>query len=182
MIKLIFALLSTVVFAKGASVEQKETAILAGGCFWGVEEIFRKLPGVIESTVGYTGGTIENPTYDLVKTGASGHAEAIEVVFDTKKISYEEILRYFFRLHDPTQLNRQENDIGTQYRSVIFYQNDNQKAVAEKIKTEVDTSKKWKKPVVTQIVAATKFYKAEDFHQDYLKKNPAGYTCHFLRD
>ncbi|MCB0347540.1 MAG: peptide-methionine (S)-S-oxide reductase MsrA [Bdellovibrionales bacterium] len=182
MLKLIIPIFLTLVSAKESPMVQKESAIVAGGCFWGVEEIFRKLPGVIESTVGYTGGSIENPTYELVKTGATGHAEAIEVVFDAKKISYEQILHYFFRLHDPTQLNRQENDIGTQYRSAIFYLNDNQKAIAEKVKKEGDESKKWKKPVVTQIVKATKFYKAEDYHQDYLKKNPAGYNCHYLRD
>jgi len=172
----------TISFAKDKPMINKETAVLAGGCFWGVEELFRKLPGVLESTVGYTGGKIDNPTYDLVKTGASGHAEAIEVVFDSKKITYEKILEYFFRLHDPTQLNRQENDIGTQYRSAIFYQDDKQKKVAEAVKIKVDTSKKWKNKVVTDIVKANKFYKAEDFHQDYLVKNPSGYTCHFLRD
>jgi methionine-S-sulfoxide reductase len=189
MIKFLLSLVIAISYAKEKPMvkkekpmETKESAILAGGCFWGVEEIFRKIPGVLESTVGYTGGKIENPTYELVKTGATGHAEAIEVVFDPKKITFEQVLGYFFRLHDPTQLNRQQNDVGTQYRSAIFYKDDKQKEIAEKVKYEVDASKKWKNKVVTEIVKATKFYKAEDFHQDYLAKNPSGYNCHFLRD
>ncbi len=167
---------------KGKTNKNLEKAILAGGCFWGVEELIRKLPGVIQTTVGYTGGTTFNPVYEQVKTGKTGHAESIEITFDPKKISYEEILRYFFRLHDPTTLNQQGNDRGTQYRSAIFYQSEEQKKVAEKIKAEVDTSGKWKSKVVTEIVKASTFYPAEDYHQDYLQKHPNGYTCHFLRE
>lgn len=159
-----------------------ETAILAGGCFWGVEELIRKLPGVIETTVGYTGGETPAPTYEKMKKGNTGHAEAIQIVFDPKKLSYEAVLEYFFRLHDPTTLNRQGNDRGTQYRSAIFYLNEGQKQMAETVKAKVNASGKWKDPVVTEIVAAKEFFPAEDYHQDYLKKNPGGYTCHFLRN
>ncbi len=161
---------------------KKEVAILAGGCFWGVEELIRSLPGVLETVVGYTGGITDNPTYNDVKKGNTGHAEAIRIEFDPSKISYEQLLEKFFKLHDPTTLNRQGNDIGTQYRSSIFYLSDEQKATAEKVKKRVDESGKWKKPVVTEIVKATKFYPAEEYHQDYLKKNPGGYTCHYWRD
>jgi len=160
----------------------RETATLAGGCFWGVEELFRTLPGVIDTTVGYTGGTVANATYNVVKTGRSGHAESIQIVFDPAGITFEEILNHFFRLHDPTTANRQGNDLGTQYRSAIFYGNESQKAIAEKVKERVEESGKWKSKVVTEIVPATTFYAAEDYHQDYLKKTPNGYTCHYLRD
>jgi methionine-S-sulfoxide reductase len=147
-----------------------------------VEELIRKLKGVIETEVGYTGGTLDNPTYEDVKLGTTGHVEAVQIIFDPAKITYEEILDYFFRLHDPTQVDGQGNDIGTQYRSAIFYHNQKQKEVAEKVKTKVDKSGKWKKTVVTHIVEYKRFYKAEDYHQDYLQKNPCGYTCHYLRD
>lgn len=160
----------------------KEIAILAGGCFWGVEELFRQLKGVQSTQVGYTGGVLPNPTYNDVKKGTTGHAEAIQITFNPIEISYEDILKYFFRLHDPTTLNQQGNDRGTQYRSAIFYMSDKQKDTAERVKIEVDNSKKWKNPVVTEIVKASVFYSAEDYHQDYLQKNPGGYTCHFLRD
>lgn len=159
-----------------------ETAILAGGCFWGVEEIIRKIPGILETEVGYCGGHTENPTYNTVKTGTTGHAEAIKIQFDPATISYAQLLDYFFRLHNPTQLNRQENDIGTQYRSSIFYLSPEQKNIAEEKKAQVQASGKWQKPVVTEIVPAAKFYSAEDYHQDYLQKNPNGYNCHYLRD
>jgi methionine-S-sulfoxide reductase len=158
------------------------TAILAGGCFWGVEELIRVFPGVTDTEVGYTGGTLANATYNDVKKGNTGHAEAIKIGFDPAKTSYEKILHYFFKLHDPTTLNRQGNDIGTSYRSAIFYLDEEQKAVAEKVVAEVEKSGKWKKPVVTEITKAGPFYSAEDYHQDYLRKNPGGYTCHFLRD
>lgn len=164
------------------SASSTETAIFAAGCFWGVEDILRKIPGVSGIEVGYTGGDLPNPTYETVKKGNTGHAEAVRLTFDPKQVSYETLLDYFFRLHDPTQLNRQENDIGTQYRSSIFYLSDAQKQAAEKKKAAVDASGKWKKPVVTQIVPAGTFYRAEEFHQDYLVKNPNGYTCHWLRD
>jgi peptide methionine sulfoxide reductase msrA/msrB len=159
-----------------------ERAVLAGGCFWGVEEIIRGLPGVVETNVGYTGGDVRFPTYEMMKTGKTGHAEAIEVVFDPKQMSYETLLGWFFRLHDPTTLNRQGNDVGTQYRSAIFVADDVQRATAEKVRAAVDKSGKWKSKVVTEIVAAKEFWPAEDYHQDYLQKNPGGYTCHWIRD
>ncbi|HUO83618.1 MAG TPA: peptide-methionine (S)-S-oxide reductase MsrA [Thermoanaerobaculia bacterium] len=162
--------------------KRTETATLAGGCFWGVEDLFRKLDGVIDTTVGYTGGTTENPTYEHVKIGTTGHAESVEIVFDPDTISYAEILDYFFRLHDPTQTNRQMNDVGTQYRSAIFYHDDAQKKVAEEVKAGVEQSGKWPAPVVTQIVPATRFWSAESYHQDYLQRIPWGYNCHYLRD
>jgi peptide methionine sulfoxide reductase msrA/msrB len=160
----------------------KAVATLSGGCFWGVQELVRKLPGVIETTVGYTGGSADNASYEQVHTGRTGHAEAVQIVYDPSRISYESILRYFFRLHDPTTVNRQGNDRGTQYRSAIFYHDDEQRRIAEKVKAEVDKSGKWPAKVVTEIVPAGPFYLAEGYHQDYLQKHPDGYTCHFLRD
>jgi methionine-S-sulfoxide reductase len=127
------------------------------------------------------GGNVKNPKYELVKTGTTGHAEVVQVKFDPKKVSLESLLKYFFRLHDPTTVNRQGNDVGTQYRSVIFYANEQQKQTAEKVITKVDKSGKWKSKVVTQVVPAGEYTLAEDYHQDYLQKNPKGYTCHFLR-
>jgi peptide methionine sulfoxide reductase msrA/msrB len=165
-----------------AATGSQETATLAGGCFWGMQEILRKIPGVLKTTVGYTGGTVPNPTYQQVCTGKTGHAEAIEIVFDPRKLSYEQLLGYFFRMHDPTTLNRQHNDVGAQYRSAIFYHSDAQKQTAEQVKEKVNKSGKWKQPLVTEIVKATAFYPAEEYHQDYLQKHPDGYTCHFLRD
>ncbi|MBP9674827.1 MAG: bifunctional methionine sulfoxide reductase B/A protein [Bacteriovoracaceae bacterium] len=162
--------------------EKRERTILAGGCFWGVEDLIRKLPGVLETNVGYTGGTLKDPKYTDVKKGNTGHAEAIEIFFDASKVSLGEILDHFFRLHDPTTTNRQGNDIGTQYRSAIFYLNESQKEVAEKAKARANASALWKGKVVTEIVPAHTFYPAEDYHQDYLQKNPNGYTCHFLRE
>ncbi|MGK2858441.1 MAG: peptide-methionine (S)-S-oxide reductase MsrA [Thermoanaerobaculia bacterium] len=160
----------------------RETATLAGGCFWGVEELIRALPGVVETTVGYTGGALDAPTYNDVKHGTTGHAEAVRIVFDPSVISYDEILQFFFRMHDPTQLNRQMNDVGTQYRSAIFFHSDEQRVTAERVKGEVDASGKWPRPLATQIVPVTAWYDAEDDHQDYLRKNPWGYNCHFVRD
>jgi peptide methionine sulfoxide reductase msrA/msrB len=168
--------------AAGKETRTKEVATLAGGCFWGVQELIRKLPGVLESIVGYTGGNTDKPEYEQVHTGRTGHAEAVQIVFDPKVISYEQILRYFFRLHDPTTPNRQGNDRGTQYRSAIFFQSEDQRKVAERVKAEVDQSGKWPAKVVTQIVPASTFYPAEGYHQDYLQKHPDGYTCHYLRD
>jgi peptide methionine sulfoxide reductase msrA/msrB len=161
--------------------DKLETAILAGGCFWGVEELIRQLPGVVRTTVGYTGGSLVNPTYEDVKKGTTGHAEAVEIVFEPAKISYDDILRFFFKMHDPTTPNQQGNDKGSQYRSVIFYGNEAQKAAAVRVIAEVDQSGKWKAPVVTQLIQASPFYPAEDYHQDYLQKHPNGYTCHFVR-
>jgi len=160
----------------------RERALLAGGCFWGVEDLLRQLPGVLDVVVGYTGGNTPNPVYEKVKTGTTGHAEAVEIFFDPAKISYEEILRFFFKMHDPTTLNRQGNDVGTQYRSAIFYLTEEQKRTAECVRTEVDRSGKWKRPLTTEITPASEFYRAEEYHQDYLVKNPGGYTCHYVRE
>ena len=159
-----------------------ETALLAGGCFWGMEEIIRKIPGVTKTTVGYSGGTTANPTYEEVCTGGTGHAEAIQVEFDSSRLSYEELLNYFFRMHDPTTPNRQHNDMGTQYRSAIFFTSDAQKQTAARVKEKWDKSGKFQRPVVTELAAAGKFYSAEEYHQKYLVKHPGGYTCHVLRD
>lgn len=156
-------------------------ATLAGGCFWGVEELIRQLPGVVETAVGYTGGDVPNATYELVKSGRTGHAESIEVTYDPARISYEEILEFFFKMHDPTTANRQGNDVGSQYRSAIFYHDEEQRAAAERVKQKVEASRAWKRPLVTEIVPAKPFWSAEDYHQDYLQKNPGGYTCHYIR-
>jgi peptide methionine sulfoxide reductase msrA/msrB len=168
--------------APAVEAHTKATATLSGGCFWGVQELVRQLPGVVSTSVGYTGGTKADPVYEDVHTGRTGHAEAVQIVYDPKLISYETILRYFFRLHDPTTPNRQGNDVGTQYRSAIFYHDDEQRKVAERVKAEVDRSGKWPAKVVTQIVPASTFYSAEGYHQDYLQKHPDGYTCHYLRE
>jgi peptide methionine sulfoxide reductase msrA/msrB len=140
------------------------------------------LPGVLSTEVGYTGGSLPNPTYQMMTTGHTGHAEAVRIVFDPRKLSYADILRYFFRLHDPTTVNRQGNDRGTQYRSAIFYTNPEQKRVAEEVMREVDASGRWKAPLVTEVTAASEWYRAEEYHQDYLQKTPNGYTCHYLRN
>ena len=160
---------------------RKEKATLAGGCFWGMEEIVRGLPGVIATTVGYTGGKTPNPDYKLVCTGTTGHAEAIEIEYDADETSFEALLDAFFRMHDPTTLNRQHNDIGTQYRSAIFYHTPEQKEVAERVIERFNKSGRFPRPVVTQLEPASTFYSAEEYHQDYLRKNPGGYNCHVLR-
>jgi peptide methionine sulfoxide reductase msrA/msrB len=160
-----------------------ETAVLAGGCFWGMEEIIRKIPGVLETEVGYTGGTTPKPTYEDVHTGRTGHAEAIRITFDPTKLSYEELLeKWFFRMHNPTTKNQQGNDIGSQYRSAIFVTSLAQRETAERVKKKVDASGKWRAPIVTEIADAGAFTLAEDYHQKYLEKHPGGYTCHYLRD
>jgi methionine-S-sulfoxide reductase len=168
--------------AKDTKMPKTEIATLAGGCFWGMEEILRKAPGVVATRVGYTGGVLPNPTYEDMKTGTTGHAESIEVTFDPTQTSYTKILELFFKMHDPTTVNRQGNDVGSQYRSAIFYHSEAQKAEAQKVKDQVQASGKWKKPIVTEIVPAKTFYLAEDYHQKYLEKHPDGYTCHFIRD
>lgn len=162
---------------------EQEIAILAGGCFWGMQDILRKIPGVLATQVGYTGGHLKNPRYEDTHDSKSGHAESVEVVFDPRKLSYEELLQnWFFRMHDPTTKNSQGNDRGSQYRSAIFYTNSVQQAVADRVKKAVDLSGKWKAPLVTEIVKASTFYRAEESHQDYLIKHPGGYTCHYLRE
>jgi peptide-methionine (S)-S-oxide reductase len=157
--------------------ESEEKAILAGGCFWGLQELIRKRPGVISTRVGYTGGEVENATY----RNHEGHAEAIEIIFDPSKTSYRDVLEFFFQVHDPTTLNRQGNDIGSSYRSAIFYTTDQQKAVAEDTIADVEASGLWPGKVVTEVVPAGAFWEAEPEHQDYLQKYPSGYTCHFPR-
>ncbi len=164
-----------------AQSRKTETAILAGGCFWGMEELLRQLPGVLQAEVGYTGGILPNATYEQVKTGKTGHAEAVRIIFDPEKLRYEDLLLYFFRIHDPTTLNRQGNDVGTQYRSAIFVGNEEQERVARAVKDRVERSGAWKRPLVTEIVPAGDFWPAEEYHQDYLQKNPGGYTCHYER-
>ncbi len=161
---------------------RRETATIAGGCFWGMEDLLRKIPGVLETRVGYTGGTTSGPRYRDVTTGETGHAEAVEVVFDPSRLSYEDLLGWFFRMHDPTTRNRQGHDVGTQYRSAIFYHDDEQRRTAERVKERVQASGKWRGAIVTEIVRATEFWEAEDYHQEYLEKNPGGYSCHFIRD
>lgn len=158
-----------------------EKATFAGGCFWGMEDLFRKQPGVIDTEAGYTGGTLANPKYEDTHDSKSGHAESLQVTFDPSKTSYMNLLDFFFQIHDPSTMNQQGNDVGTQYRSAIFYHSEEQKKQAEEVKGIVDKSGRWSSEVVTEIVPATTWYPAEDYHQDYLVKNPAGYTCHFVR-
>lgn len=158
-----------------------ETAVLAGGCFWGMQEIIRGLPGVLETAVGYTGGELENPRYEDVKAGVTGHAEAVEIKFDPAKLAYGALLDLFFKMHDPTTPGRQGNDIGSQYRSAVFYSTPEQKAGAEAAVQRARTSGLWRRPISTEIVPLKKFWPAEEYHQDYLKKHPGGYTCHYLR-
>lgn len=179
MLRLILSLIFMFNFSN-ANAAKYQKAILAGGCFWGMEELIRSFDGVVSTEVGYTGGTIPNPTYQIVSSGLSGHAEAIQINFDPTKTSYEKILKFFFTIHDPTQENRQENDIGTQYRSAIFYLNDEQKSIALKVVEEANLSGVFKKPVATKVTQATQFYPAEEYHQNYLQKNPYGYTCHHI--
>jgi peptide methionine sulfoxide reductase msrA/msrB len=160
----------------------REVATLAAGCFRGVEQILRDIPGVIGTTVGYTGGIVDHPTYDEVAEGNTGHAESVEIVFDPQRITYEQVLDYFFRLHDPTTLDRQHGDIGPQYRSVIFYHGEKQREIAERVRARVDASGKFPRKVVTEVVPASRFWPAEEYHQDYLRKHPDGYMCHKLSD
>lgn len=160
---------------------KSEIAIFAGGCFWGMEDLIRKLPGVLDTEVGYTGGRLDNPTYKDVKTGSTGHAESIRVSYDPTITTYRALLEFFFQIHDPTTVNRQGNDVGTQYRSAIFYLNDAQRDEARRIIAEIDASGTWPSKVATEVVAAGPWYDAEAFHQDYLEKYPEGYTCHFIR-
>ena len=152
-------------------------AYLAGGCFWGMEELFRKQTGVLDTQVGYTGGGNDDPTYEQ----HPGHAEALEISYDSEKTSFKHILDFFFRIHNPTTKNQQGNDIGSSYRSAIFFQNDEEKNEAEQFVDLVTASKRWDNPVVTTLEPFTAFYPAETYHQDYLQKNPGGYSCHFVR-
>ncbi|MBN1662383.1 MAG: bifunctional methionine sulfoxide reductase B/A protein [Deltaproteobacteria bacterium] len=159
------------------SARSRETAIFAAGCFWGVEEYFSRVKGVIKSESGYTGGTRENPTYEEVCTGKTGHAESVRVVFDPKVVSYERLLEHFWEIHNPTSINRQGNDMGSQYRSAIFYTNPAQEKAARASLERLSKSGEYSKKIVTEILPEKEFYPAEEYHQDYLKKNPRGY-CH----
>lgn len=154
-----------------------ERAILAGGCFWGMQDLIRKLPGVLETRVGYTGGDVQHATYHNHGT----HAEGVEIVYDPHQISYRQVLEFFFQIHDPTTLNRQGNDVGTSYRSAIYYLTEQQKAIAEETIADVDASGLWPDPAVTEVEPAGSFWEAEPEHQDYLQRYPNGYTCHFPR-
>lgn len=149
---------------------------LAGGCFWGLEELFRTLPGVVATEAGYTGGENDNPTYE----NHPGHAEALEVEYNPEKTDYKHILDFFFQIHNPTTLNRQGNDVGSSYRSAIFYQNEDEKKIAEEMIDIVNESGRWDGPVVTTLEPFTQFWPAEEYHQDYLQKHPGGYTCHAI--
>jgi peptide-methionine (S)-S-oxide reductase len=155
----------------------EERALLAGGCFWGVQELFRRYDGVLSTRVGYTGGNTPNATY----RNHGAHAEAVEIIFDPARISYRQILEFFFQIHDPTTRNRQGNDVGTSYRSAIFYTTDEQRRIAEDTIADVEESGLWPGKVVTEVVPLGEFWEAEREHQDYLLRNPGGYTCHFVR-
>lgn len=155
----------------------QQKAILAGGCFWGMQDLIRRYKGVVSTRVGYTGGEVPNATY----RNHGNHAEAIEIVFDGNHVSYREILEFFFQIHDPTTLNRQGNDLGPSYRSAIFYLDDEQRAVAEELIREIDASGIWPGKVVTEVTPASDFWEAEPEHQDYLERYPNGYTCHAIR-
>ena len=149
--------------------------VVAGGCFWGLEELFRSQPGVIDTEVGYSGGKNKNPTYE----NHPGHADAIKISYNSNETSIEKLLDYFFSIHDPTTINQQGNDIGSSYRSAIFYENENEKQLAKKSITRA--SEHWSRPIVTKLEKLDIFWPAEEYHQDYLQKNPGGYTCHFQR-
>ncbi len=159
-----------------------EKALLGAGCFWGVDHILKKIPGILKTEVGYAGGTTKNPTYEQVCTGQTDHAEVVLLEFDPAVISYEGVLEVFFRLHDPTTLNRQHNDKGTQYRSVIFTYSEEQMKTAKEVIKKVNDAHTFKDPIVTQVMMAPDYFSAETYHQDYLIKNPHGYMCHILRD
>ncbi|WP_017496555.1 peptide-methionine (S)-S-oxide reductase MsrA [Flavobacterium sp. WG21] len=156
---------------------ETKKAYIAGGCFWGMEELFRTRPGILNTEVGYIGGQNENPTY----RNHPGHAEGIELTYNPEVTNFREILDYFYRIHNPTTIDRQGNDMGSSYRSAIFYQNEEEKAIAKEVINLVDTSKKWGETVVTTLEPYSPFWAAEPEHQDYLQKHPNGYTCHFER-
>ena len=160
-----------------ASSYEQERAVLAGGCFWGMQDLLRRRPGVISTRVGYTGGNVPNAAY----RNHEGHAEAIEIIFDPEKLSYRKLLEFFFQVHDPTTKNRQGNDVGTSYRSAIFYTTEEQQRIAQETIADVDASGLWPGKVVTEIKPASEFWEAEPEHQDYLERIPNGYTCHYVR-
>lgn len=153
------------------------SVVLGGGCFWGVEELMRAQPGVIDTEVGYAGGSNTNPTYEF----HPGHAEVVKIDYDESATSLDALLEYFFRIHDPTTKNRQGNDVGSSYRSVIFYADDDERQVIEVVIARVEAAGQWNDPIVTEVQPLAAFYPAEEYHQDYLQKHPGGYTCHFER-
>lgn len=157
-----------------------EIATLAGGCFWCLEAVYTQLKGVVKSISGYSGGSIPDPSYRLVCSGTTGHAEVVQVTFDPQQISYKELLEIFFTIHDPTTLNRQGNDVGTQYRSAIFYHNPQQKAIADQVIQEFEAARIWDNPIVTQVAPLNAFYPAEEYHQDYFKRNPTQPYCQVI--
>ncbi len=167
---------------RGEPMDQKlKKATFGAGCFWGVEKIYTKIPGVVSTAVGYMGGGSKNPTYEEVCTNRTGHAEVVQVTYDPAKVSYEELLITFWEWHDPTTPDRQGPDVGSQYRSVIFYYDDAQAKTAQRSKQILGQSKIYARPIVTQIVPAAEFYRAEEYHQEYLQKNPGGYCSHHLQ-
>ena len=178
---LCFLLLGVSAAVYSAGEVPLKKAVFAAGCFWGVEKIFLEIPGVVSTQVGYAGGRTEDPTYETVSEGATGHAEAVEITYDSAKVSYEKLLLIFWQYHDPTSRDRQGPDIGSQYRSVIFYYDTEQQKAAIKSKELLDQAKILKGPIVTEIVSARKFYRAEEYHQKYLKKNPGGYCSHHFQ-
>jgi methionine-S-sulfoxide reductase len=183
--KLSLTTIATVLaLATAAQAEPKrEVAIVAGGCFWGMENVMRKAPGIVSIEVGYAGGARDDVKYEDVETGKTGHAESVRIVFDPSVISYQDLLlHYYFRGHDPTMLDHQNNDVGPQYRSEIFTTTAAQAKIAEAVKLRVAVSGKWRRPIVTRIEPATTFVRAEDYHQDYLIKHPNGYNDHYLRE
>jgi peptide-methionine (S)-S-oxide reductase len=157
-------------------MNKQKQAVVAGGCFWGLEDLIRTLPGVIDTEAGYSGGKNENPTYEF----HPGHAESVAITYDEKLLSYERLLDFFFQIHNPTTQNQQGNDVGSSYRSAIFYATPEEKNVAEKMIAIVNESGRWDNPVVTTLEPLTRFWPAEEYHQDYLIKNPGGYTCHAI--
>jgi peptide methionine sulfoxide reductase msrA/msrB len=173
--------LQAAAFNRVGVAEGHEVAVLAGGCFWGMQALIRSLSGVVSTEAGYAGGGKETASYDHVHEGGTGHAEAIKVVFDPTKLSFERLVAWFFRIHDPTTPDRQGNDLGSQYRSAIFYQTSEQARIAREVKERLDSSHVLPRSSVTQIVPSMPFYRAEAYHQDYLQKHPGGYSCHFVR-
>jgi methionine-S-sulfoxide reductase len=165
-----------------SKIPNTEIAVLAGGCFWGLEELFRNLKGVTNTEVGYCGGRAPEAKYEIVKQGRTSHAEAVQIEFDPKVLPFNDLLKFFFRVHNPTTVNQQGNDIGSQYRSVIFAVDENQFAKAKQAIADEQKSGFWQKPIVTDVQIGFPFFAAEDYHQDYLKKNPNGYTCHYYRE
>src|SRR5437667_298111 len=160
--------------------QQKETTTLAGGCFWCLEAVYDQLKGVSSVESGYAGGSAQNPSYEQVCTGRTGHAEVVQITYDPQVVSFKDLLDVFFTIHDPTTLNRQGNDVGTQYRSAIFYHSAGQKAAAEQVIANMSAAKIYEDPIVTEVVPASKFYVAEDYHQEYFRRNPAQPYCAFV--